>query len=283
MRKKVTMLSKDFVCSRLQGRTGNMMFQLAHGYVKALEYNRQFVAPSQDSSSGLLEKNLFRKLDFNIKKSEGIDDAEFITGTFAYSDLPPVNDKPTVFVGWFQSEKYFGRYKEAIRDLYSPPKEFVEKALRDFPFFNNSVVAALNVRRGDYLTQPTRHPVITKEYIEEAYKHLPKHDYIIIMSDDIEWCKENINLPNMVIIDNNHNRQYWDQEGIWLLSLCDHFIISNSSFSWWGAWLSRTENKVVIAPDTWFGPDLREDTKDIYCEDWIKIPTRWDDGYIKLK
>jgi hypothetical protein len=282
MRKKATILSKDFICSRLQGRTGNMMFQLAHSYAKALEYNRQFIAPFQDSSSGLLEKNLFRKLDFNIRKSEGLDDADFITGTFAYSDLPPSNNKPTVFVGWFQSEKYFGKYKEAIKDLYSPPKEFIEKALNDFPFLNNSVVAALNVRRGDYLTQPDRHPVVTVEYIEEAYKHLPSHDYIIVMSDDIAWCKENIKLPNMVIIENNNHR-YWDQEGIWLLSLCDHFIISNSSFSWWGAWLSRTEDKVVIAPDTWFGPGLQEDTKDIYCDDWIKIPTRWDNGYIKLK
>lgn len=283
MIKKATTQTSNFICSRLQGRTGNMMFQLAHGYAKALEYNRQFIAPSQDSSSSLLEKNLFRKLDFNIKKSEGIDEAEFVVGSFAYSDIKPADNKPTVFVGWYQSEKYFGRFKEAVRDLYSPPKEFVEKALKDFPFLEHSTVAALNVRRGDYLTQPDRHPVITTEYIEEAYKHLPNHDYIIVMSDDIAWCKENIKLPNMVIIDNNQNRQYWDQEGIWLLSLCDHFIISNSSFSWWGAWLSRTPNKVVIAPDTWFGPDLKEDTKDIYCDDWIKIPTRWDNGFIKLR
>ena len=280
MRKKATLLSKDVICSRLQGRTGNMMFQLAHGYAKSLEYNRQFVAPSQDSSSNIFEKNLFRKLDFNIRKSEGLEDAEFITGTFSHSDLPPANNKPTVYVGWYQSEKYFGKYKEAIRDLYAPPKEFVEKALLDFPFLNNSIVAALNVRRGDYLTQPTRHPVVTKEYIEEAYKHLPKHDYLFIMSDDIDWCRQNLDLPNSIFINPS---QYWDNEGIWLLSLCDHFIISNSSFSWWGAWLSRSDNKTVIAPDTWFGPELKEDTKDIYCDDWIKIPTRWENGYLKLK
>lgn len=280
MIKKATTQTSNFITSRLQGRTGNIMFQLAHGYAKALEYNRQFIAPSQDSSTGLLENNILRKLDFNIGKSEGLERAKFVQSTFAYSDIKPADDKPTVFVGWYQSEKYFGRYSEAIRDLYSPPMSFVDKALSDFPFLENSTVAALNVRRGDYLTQPTRHPVVTVEYIEEAYKHLPHHDYIIIMSDDIAWCKENVKLPNSVFIENN---KYWDNEGIWLLSLCDHFIISNSTFSWWGAWLSRTPNKVVVAPDTWFGPDLQEDTKDIYCEGWIKVPTRWDNGFIKLK
>ena len=282
MRKKSTTFSKNFICSRLQGRTGNMMFQLAHGYAKALEYNRQFVAPSQDSSSNIFEKNLFRKLDFDIKKSEGINDAQFIGGTFYYSNLPPSNDKPTVYVGWFQSEKYFGKFTEAIRDLFSPTKEFVEKAKKDFPFLESSTVAAINVRRGDYLTQPTRHPVVSLEYIQEAYKQLPKHNHLIIMSDDIKWCKENIKLPNSVFIEDNVYRDY---EGLWLLSLCDHFIISNSTFSWWGAWLSRTDDKVVIAPDTWFGPqhDFGEQSNDIYCDGWIKIPTYWKDGVLEFK
>jgi hypothetical protein len=78
------------------------------------------------------------------------------------------------------------------------------------------------------------------------------------------------------------NEKYWDCEALWLLSLCDHFIISNSTFSWWGAWLSRSDNKIVISPSTWFGPDVAEDSKDIWCDSWIKIPTYWDDGFIKL-
>jgi hypothetical protein len=190
----------------------------------------------------------------------------------------PDNDKPTAFIGWFQTEKYFIKYNEIIKDLFSPTLEFVNKALNDFTFLNDSVVGAINVRRGDYLTQPRRHPVVTIDYINEAYKQLPYCDKIIVLSDDIEWCKENIKLPKLVFVEN-----YRDCDALWLLSLCDHFIISNSSFSWWGAYLSRTDNKVVISPETWFGPDVTDDPKDIWCDGWIKIPTIWKDGFIELK
>ena len=113
----------------------------------------------------------------------------------------------------------------------------------------------------------------------EAYKHLPPHDKLLIMSDDIEWCKQNINLPNVVFSDNS---KFWDGTGLWLLSLCHHFIISNSTYSWWGAWLSRNNNKTIISPSTWFGPDINENTSDIYCNGWIKIPTKYSEGKIIL-
>ena len=278
MRKISTMLQPNYITSRLQGRTGNMMFQIAHAYAKSLEFNRQFVVPKSESSSSHLEKTLFRKLDFNINLSNQTEETKTIWVPFTYENVKPSDDYPTAYAGWFQSDKFFKNYSEIIKDLYSPTKEFVTKANIEFPFLTNSTVGAINVRRGDYLTQPRRHPVVTLDYINEAYKHLPNCDKIIILSDDISWCRENINLPNLVFVEN-----YRDCEALWLLSLCDHFIISNSSFSWWGAYLSRTENKVVVAPDTWFGPDVTDDPKDVWCDSWIKIPTEWKDGFIHLK
>lgn len=278
MRKIGTTLSKNYITSSLIGRTGNIMFQIAHGVAKSLEYNRQFVAPSHETSTRHLEKSLFRKIDFSIGRTE-IVGAHYVRGDFTYNEnLPPVTNQPTVYSGFYQSEKYFGRYSEVIRDLFSPSIEFMEKVVTDFPFFNNKTVASINVRRGDYLNFPTRHPVITLEYINEAYTRLPHHDILLIVSDDITWCKENINLPNIVF-----NETYVDCDALWLLSLCDHFIISNSTFSWWGAWLSRSDDKVVISPDTWFGPDLVEDPKDIWCDEWIKVPTIIKDGFLHLK
>ena len=278
MRKISTFLTKNYITCHLRGRTGNMMFEIAHAYAKSLEYNRQFVVPSSESSSNHLEKNLFRKLDFNIKSSEQNSNAIAVNGDFHFQDLKPLENVPTIFRGFYQTEKYFIKYNEVIKDLFSPTLEFINKALNDFPFLNDSSVGAINVRRGDYLTQPRRHPVVSIEYINEAYKKLPHCDKIIVLSDDIEWCKENIKLPNLVFVEN-----YRDCDALWLLSLCDHFIISNSTFSWWGAYLSRTENKIVISPDTWFGPDVLEDPKDIWCKDWIKIPTKWVDGLLQLK
>lgn len=278
MRKNSTTLQSNFITSRLQGRTGNMMFQIAHAYAKSLEHNRQFVIPKSESSTTHLENTLFRKLDFNINLSNQVDNTKTVWVPFTYENIEPSNDCPTAYAGWFQSEKFFKKYSEIIKDLYSPTKNFVTRATDDFPFLKNSTVGAINVRRGDYLTQPTRHPVVTLDYINEAYKHLPFCDKIIVLSDDITWCKENIVLPNLVFVEN-----YRDCEALWLLSLCDHFIISNSSFSWWGAYLSRSDNKIVISPETWFGPDVSEDPRDIWCDDWIKIPTIWKDGFIHLK
>ncbi len=268
-------LSKNFVTCRLQGRTGNMMFQIANAYVMALEHNRQLVIPSNDSSSSHLEKTLFRKLDFSIYTSFDVKFAEVINLPFWHRTSPPAVDRPTIYSGWVQSEKYFGKHKEVVRDLFSPTPDFIKNATEEYPFLTNNTVAAINVRRGDYLTQLEHHPVVSLEYINEAIKRLPPHEHTIVVSDDIEWCKANIKGENMHFAESYH-----DQYALWLLSLCDHFVISNSSFSWWGAFLSRNPNKVVVAPETWFGPKLNEETRDLYCEGWIKLPTVWKDGYI---
>lgn len=281
MRKEATYLTSNYVTCRLQGRTGNIMFQISHAYAKALEYNRQFVVPSDESSTRHLENTLFKKIPFSIKTSTQTPTTHTTWVKFTYEQTVPLVDRPTAFAGWFQSEKFFIKYKEPVIDLFSPPISFLEKVFRIYPFFKNKTVAAINVRRGDYLTQPTRHPVISLDYINKAYEHLPHHNILLVVSDDIEWCKDNIKLPNCIF---NDNSQFWDAEALWLLSLCDHFIISNSSFSWWGAYLSRSEDKVVIAPGTWFGPDMEaaNDPKDIYCEDWIKLQTYYENGQIKV-
>jgi hypothetical protein len=117
MRKIGTFLTKNFITCQLRGRTGNMMFEIAHGYAKSLEYNRQFVVPSSESSSGHLEKNLFRKVDFNIPFSNQDSKSKVINGQFYYEKLIPFENEPTVFSGYYQSEKYFGEYTEVIKDL----------------------------------------------------------------------------------------------------------------------------------------------------------------------
>lgn len=275
MNKSASILTTNYITNNLIGRTGNLMFQIAYGYTKALEHNRQYVAPLHQVYSNELTKTLFRKVDFYIAHTTHLFGVENIFTPFKSPHFAPALDIPTVYHGYFQSEKFFRKNKQAIRDLYSPTVDFLHRVLIDFPFLKSDTVAAINIRRGDYTLQSSRHPIVSIEYIEEAYKLLPKHDKLLIVSDDIEWCKQNINFPNVIF-----NEKYWDQDALWLLSMCDHFIISNSTFSWWGAWLSNNKNKTVIAPDTWFGPDLPEDPSDIWCEDWIKLPTYYRDGQI---
>ena len=281
MKKTNNFFTDNYISCALQGRTGNLMFQLAHAYAKSLEYNRQLVLHKQELGVPHLLHTLFKKLNFNTPYLDLINTSKNIYGTFHYENIIPYNDSPTIFSGYYQSEKYFKKYTEVIKDLFSPPLEFFDKVYHEYPFFETDVVAAINVRRGDYLEplQSVNHPVISLDYINEAYKSLPPHDKLLVMSDDVEWCQDNINLPNIVF---NDNSKFWDEEGIWLLSLCHHFIISNSTFSWWGAWMSRNPNKIVISPSTWFGPGVKEDPKDIWCNGWIKILTKYDNGLIVL-
>ena len=116
---------------------------------------------------------------------------------------------------------------------------------------------------------PDHHPPCSLDYYNAAKKELSAlNDNIIyvIFSDDIEWCKKEFNDPSYVISDLNN--PYTE---MCAMSLCDHNIIANSSFSWWGAWLNKKSDKIVIAPSQWFGKLLINDTSDIYCKNWIKI------------
>jgi hypothetical protein len=260
------------------GRIGNQMFQIANAYAQSLRHNRQLVLPKNDTSVSDYYSSIHRKLDFNIDKSptEGI---HTINSTFHYTEYKPHDTLPTVFRGYYQSEKFFKDYSQSIKELFGPTESFVVEAIRDYPCLRDGSVTAINVRRGDYLTFPTRHPVVSIEYIHQAASYISGTRTYLVISDDIEWCKENIRLPNCVF--SNYTRE----KALWLLSMCDNFIISNSTFSWWGAWLGQNSNKIVVAPSVWFGPDILRDTdpKDIYCEGWKIVPCEYSsNGIIKL-
>ena len=88
----------------------------------------------------------------------------------------------------------------------------------------------------------------------------------IIFSDDTDWCKEQKLFEDDRFAIAEGGNQFYD---MCLMTMCDDFIIANSSFSWWGAWLGNRGK--VVAPKTWFGKNLNHDTKDLYCENWIKL------------
>jgi hypothetical protein len=101
--------------------------------------------------------------------------------------------------------------------------------------------------------------------MEAANMFAEDNPYYVIFSDDPEYCKTLFAASeNVLYIDNND--PYVD---LCLMSMCDHNIIANSSFSWWGAWLNKNPNKKVIAPKQWFGSAYSHNTKDLYCNKWI--------------
>lgn len=271
-----------FTC-RLNGRLGNQMFMIANAYSQSLDNNASFIAPKYDVPLSEYIDNIYRNINFSINYIDDLKNDETydeIATTFHYSQMEIPKNKNIIFNGFFQSEKFFSSNSLKIKQLFSPTNEFITKYHNIFPFLQNNDTIAIHVRRGDYLYYPNHHPVISKEYIFKSLDYIPNNPStpIIIMSDDIEWCKEHIFIKNAIFIENLSS---W--ESLWLLSLCKHFIISNSTFSWWGSFLGETTDSVVICPDIWFGPEINYDTSDIYRKNWIKLPTYLQEGILYPK
>ena len=128
-------------------------------------------------------------------------------------------------------------------------------------------VISLHIRRTDHLTKPTYHPVLPLTYYEEALSKFPTvYDScdvpVLVFSDDPQWCNEQEFFSGDRFLISEGGDNITD---MCLMSLCQYQIMANSTFSWWGAWLSNSKH--VIGPKLWFGPD-GEDPRDIYVDRW---------------
>jgi len=170
----------------------------------------------------------------------------------------------TALNGYFQSDKYFRDYRKDILNIFSFRDE-IKKIANDVLDVNGECIS-IHVRRGDYLQSQDYHPTQDVSYYLDAIKHFPSDINFLVFSDDIEWCKENFTEKSFIFIDSKN--PYVD---LYLMTKCSGHIISNSSFSWWGAWLSESDNKKIISPKKWFGPAINKNPDDIYCEWWIRI------------
>lgn len=182
---------------------------------------------------------------------------------------------PVCMDGYFQSEKYFADCHSAIAaefTLAQPPGVLAQEMLEKI---SASQSICLHVRRGDYVTNAAAnafHGTCSLDYYREGLRRVSEgllNPHCFVFSDDPEWVRTNFRpaLPITVVDINGPEDAH---EDIRLMMECKHFVIANSSFSWWGAWLGRAENKRVVAPVQWFH-DSRNDTKDLIPEQWQRI------------
>lgn len=180
----------------------------------------------------------------------------------------------TYLDGYWQSEKYFKDIEDTIRrefSVISPPDAVNANYARKI---QASHAVAIHVRRGDYISNPNTnkvHGTCTLEYYYRAIDLIMskvKSPHFFVFSDDPEWTQNNLKIdaPTTYVVHNPSDKNY---EDLRLMSLCNHFIIANSSFSWWGAWLSDNKTKIVIAPSKWFQNKKYTNT-DIIPQDWIR-------------
>jgi len=176
--------------------------------------------------------------------------------------------------GYFQSEKYFLPASDVIKADFTFKNDIV-KDLQEFSIsLKNMNSVSVHIRRGDFSKDlPTKdyHGVLNLDYYKSAIELIKSkisHPTFYFFSDDINWVKENLSIPGSTFVSGNITQSHF--EDLYLMSQCNHNIIANSSFSWWGAWLNNNPSKIVIAPEKWFnkGP---QDTEDLIPKNWIRL------------
>ena len=231
------------------GRFGNALFQIATTIGYSRKYNVPFCFPKWEYQSLL-----------NIPDDCFVDRAAIRVTThfkeprYAYTNIP-FQDNCSLS-GYFQSWKYFDHCQDYIRKVLSPT---TLEELKEY--------CCIHVRRGDYLRYPEHHPTQSMQYYMSAIEKIPVKKFLVF-SDDVGWCKQNftgndftINEPSSVASD------------VQKMTSCSHFVIANSSFSWWPAWLNKGNGKVVVAPSNWFGLRLKDTNpiSDLIPPEWIVI------------
>ena len=177
--------------------------------------------------------------------------------------------------GYWQSEKYFEDIESIIRKEFKIKHKLDSVNKKMGHQISSLLSVSIHIRRGDYVTNPVIkkfHGICSLEYYYDAIKKIAKivkKPHFFIFSDDIKWAQGNLNISHPVtfITHNNADRHF---EDLRLLSFCKHHIIANSSFSWWGAWVSTNPDKIVIAPKKWF-TDVGRNTNDLIPESWHRI------------
>lgn len=279
------------------GGLGNQMFQYA--YAKALQQKGydvkidisafetyklhggygldQYTIDLDIASQNEIEKFNAVGLISKIRNKLRIKNAKVIRESNLLFDEKYLNiDDDKYIDGYFQTEKYFSNIRDVILKQFTLREEISEysKDIKN-QISNTKTSVSLHIRRGDYLTSVNSniHGVCDLEYYKKAIGLLNEklgETRYFIFSDDIEWVKENLKMDNGFYIDSKEKRL--PHEDIYLMSLCNHNVIANSSFSWWGAWLNQNDEKIVIAPNRWFADEKMEvNAKNIICENWVRL------------
>lgn len=176
--------------------------------------------------------------------------------------------------GYWQSEKYFLKKLSLIRTDFIFRNTLTNKNLEFAQQIAEVNSISLHIRRGDYVSNKktnTMHGTCDLDYYYAAIKYISsrvENPFFFIFSDDIEWARDNLKLnPPYRYVDHNYDKESYND--MHLMSLCRHHITANSSFSWWGAWLSTGTDKIVVAPKNWFRKSIN--TKDLVPSNWYQI------------
>jgi hypothetical protein len=253
---------------KISGGLGNNLFRIATGQAYCLKNNGKLFCDISENSSchGPFEryyKNFFKNLVFsNIPNNLSV----FKQPDFGFHEITKMKTDFSI-EGYFQSEKFFKDFRENILNLFEIDFDSEEFINNKYSNILNEDTCSLHIRRGDYKNVQHILPILPIDYYKKSIYEMGDTKYYLIFSDDINWCKENLNfIKNKIFIENQG-----DVLDLYLMSKCKNNIIANSSYSWWGAWLNKNNNKKVVSPNLWFGPMGPKEIGDIIPDEWVKI------------
>jgi hypothetical protein len=246
------------IITKLQGGLGNQLFQWATTYALAKKYNTDYKFELSYFNSNHRPLRLHKFTSIKIPEVDKVYTVNIVHDDFVYKKIP--ND--SFLNGYWQTEKYFKDVAEEIKKYLLPSIDDRALLFAQYPILLENCTS-LHVRRGDYVGLQNIHVIQNLDYYEKAL-NIIKSKYVMVFSDDLDWCRKNIKGENVYYID-----ELDEIKTLHMMSLCKNNIIANSSFSWWGAWINSNPNKIVVAPKNWFGPDGPTDWSDIYAENWV--------------
>jgi Glycosyl transferase family 11 len=287
---------------KLMGGLGNQLFQYAAGKALALKHSTQLTLDTSFLNESTQNAHTKRELELQLffteyqfctpKELNAFKNTSFLKNLVnKFAPLKSINyitlnedgfgfnirffscPKNTYLNGYWQSERYFISIRNILLKELVIKKELPSNCLPIKTAILESNSVSLHIRRGDYISDKNAnafHGILPLDYyyrgityLNKKYKNLK----VFVFSDDIPWAKENLKLLNdcVFVNVNTHENSVYD---LYLMSICEHNIIANSSFSWWGAWLNQNQHKTVIAPKHWFAKK-NINTTDILPNSWI--------------
>lgn len=253
------------------GQLGNQMFQYSLLKAVSIKNNYEFNIPI--GNYPLLQFNICKNFN-NVMPNNHYEEKYFHydEGVFDVKD-------GTNFNGYFQSYKYIENIRDDLIKEFTIKNNMLDNLQTIINNMKNRFdgIVSVHVRRGDYLNYPLIHPVCDISYYIKAINKISKAGRFcyFIFSDDMNWCRIVFNKEEFSHVNVGNNFRFINTgnavNDMILMSLCDHNIICNSSFSWWGAWLNQNLNKTIIYPNKWFGINGPQDYYDLCKPEWDMI------------
>jgi len=247
------------------GRFGNHLFQIAATYSHAIDCETQALFPAWEH-----DKIFKNKLNYFINPP--YIENQYKERYFYYEPIPKLSNLS--LIGFFQSEKYFLNNKDKVLEQFTFKDELNEKVYLKYKHLLDQNPVGVQIR--SYTHKSLDHRDIhwdvfdNPDYLKQAFSYFGKDRLYVIISDNYELTKSKLPyLENLHIINSSSEDFY---EDFILFTFCKDYIISASSFGWWGAYLSKNKERKIIMPNKWFRVnDIQHDTRDLYPQGVIRF------------